>query len=122
MTTYNMTTNTFSAISTISPSWTPIITLILMIAMAVTLFMFVKNFRRLLYGLAVAVPVAIIGSVSYGVAKPAESGNFTPILITIGVLVGIFVLIAVGRFVETFKIFEDIEASFREDGHGKENR
>jgi len=111
MTTYNMTSSAFSAISTISPSWTPLITIILMIAIGFTLFMFVKNFRRLLYGLAVTIPIGILGWMSYGIAKPAESGNFTPILITGGILVGIFVLIVVGTFVETLKIFNKIEES-----------
>ena len=107
---YNATSTAFSAMSTISPStWGPAFAAILTIATLFALFMLVTNFRRLIYGLCVAAPIALVGWFSWSVTKPAMSGDWKPFAITVSSIAGVFILIVVGKFMEGLKWVKDFE-------------
>jgi hypothetical protein len=112
---YNATTttfNAFNAMSTIPAStWTPLLAVGVFIIIIVTIFLISKNFRRMLYGLAVSIPLALIGWGSWSIAKPAGEGDWQPFLWLLGIAIGVPVMILLGKVAEHLKIFKSIEDS-----------
>jgi nicotinamide riboside transporter PnuC len=105
----NATTNGM-ALSTVSSGTMAILFAgVVFVLILVTLFVLVKNFRRLIYGLSVTVPLALIGWFSWGVAKPASEGNWTPIIWTVSIAGGIMLMIFIGYLLEGIKSFRQIE-------------
>ena len=94
-------------------NWTPIITVAIMVGLGTTIFMLWKNFRRVVYGLGVSIPIAILGYGSWSIASPMKEGNFTPILWTGGIVGGIFVMMFIGWIAEHFKFIKNIEKALR---------
>jgi hypothetical protein len=96
--------------STISPStWMSLIAFCLTIGIGVTLFMVWRNFRRVIVGLGISLPIALLGYGSWSITKPAGEGNWKPLLITLGVIGGLFLMMLIGKIAENFKPVKDFE-------------
>jgi hypothetical protein len=109
----NATSNALSAIATL-PNWgTPILAVFLFIIIGTTAFLVFKNFRRLIYGLTVAVPVGILGWISWSIAKPVGEGNWLPAMITMSIIIGLGTLIMIGMIVEKTKFGKKLEGAIR---------
>ena len=107
----NATVSAYNMMSTIpSASWAPLLVVILTVSILFALFMLVTNFRRFVYGLCVAVPVALAGWFSWSaVIKPSTSGNWKPFIITVVSIASVYVLIFIGKFLEGTKAIKDFE-------------
>lgn len=72
-----------------------------------------KNFRRVMYGLVVSIPLAIISYTSFKIVKPIETGNWKPLLWTIGIIATIFVMMFIGWILEHFKFVKELEKKLK---------
>lgn len=110
----NATTSAYSMLADIpASSWTPLLAIGIFVAIIVTIFLISKNFRRLLYGVAVSVPLAAICWCSLSIAKPAGEGNWQPFLWLLGVVIGVPVMILIGKVTEHLGWFKSIEDSIK---------
>jgi len=108
MTTLNATSS--MALSSISGSGAlALLTFVMFAMLCVTLFIVVKHFRRIVYGLCVIVPAGIVGWISWGVVSPVRTGNYKPIMITLGVAIGLMVTLIIGTIAEKFEVVKRIE-------------
>jgi len=99
--------NAIAAVNSTGMAW--IVGVFLFVITFCILFAIIKNFRRLIYGLATAIPIGLIGWFSYGIASPIKEGNWLPVLSTIKVIFGILVAIGLGMIVEKFEIVKKFE-------------
>jgi hypothetical protein len=84
------------------------------VSILLTIFVFVKWFRYLVYGLVVSVPTGIIAWISYGTGKRVEQGDtfwFTTILF---ILCGVIANIVLGYALRNVKTIKNIEAGLKE--------
>lgn len=106
----NATSNGLTALATM-PSFTPILAFCVFISIGVTLFLVVKNFRRLVYGISISIPTLGLVWISWLIAKPASTGNWKPLLILGGAIGGSIICILIGMVVEKTKLGKKLEKS-----------
>jgi ACR3 family arsenite efflux pump ArsB len=109
---YNATTATTAMASL--PSWgTPVMAVLFFILIAVMLFCLYKNFRRIVYGLAVLLPAWFLGWISWGLAKTTLDRDMGP-LNTLGFIAGgILVSSVVGALLQRTKSFQKFEKGLK---------
>jgi nicotinamide riboside transporter PnuC len=86
-----------------------LLTGIMFLILIVTLFMFVKYFRRFIYGLCFVMPLTIIGWISWSVVAPMREGNSQPVLITSFVVGLIMITCVIGVIAERYGFDKLIE-------------
>ena len=101
--------NAMAAVNSSGMAW--VMGVVVFIVICFILFVMVKHFRRLIYGIVTVVPFSLIGWFSYGIASPIKEGNWSPFFSTVEVVLGIVVLIAIGMLIEHFDIVKRLEKS-----------
>jgi predicted RND superfamily exporter protein len=100
---YNMALNSVNG-----SSLAIIVAVVVFVTIGVVLFILIKNFRRLIYGLCTAVPIAIISSISWSIASPVKEGDWYNVIVAASLLGSILLLIGIGYIVEKLGLVKKI--------------
>lgn len=109
MTVMNTTTDSLSAVASVSPAFGWLITLAIFLGVLGVIFLLSKNFRRFIYGAVVSGILLINFKFSRWIGVSAVESNFEPLKWT-GYIIGFIVgSIIIGRLLQKLKFVRNLE-------------